>query len=175
MIGAAQTSGAPDTDGRRPAAADLCAHLAQELAELDNVGLRRRVTQLRLAGRGGSRQERGLGSRDGRLVQIDGGATKPAVELERVPSVLVLSGAHRHQRIEVGRNRAAGRKVAAGRRQAREARACQERTEYQDRAAELADEAPIGFARRDAPAANAERRRAEALDFRTDRDAAVGP
>jgi hypothetical protein len=165
VLGAVQRRAAFDANRRRPPAGDADAELRQKRAELDDVRLARRVADLGDTRRAGRRKQRGLGAGDRRLVEIDGRRPQAVRRFEHVACAFDLTRAHRLERLEMRRKRAARWEIAAGRRQVRTSTPREQRPEQQHGAAQPSDERAVGLVFHDRRAAHAQRRAADAFDL----------
>ena len=152
-------------DGRASNALDAGAHRAKKLAELHDMRLARGVTDLRAARCGGRRQERGLGARDRRFVEVIRRRLETVWRLQRVSGCLGDAHAHVPQRVKMRPDAAARREIAAGRRDDGAASTSQERPHQQHRPAKAPDQRPIGLVLCHLLAADAQRRRSDAVDL----------
>ncbi len=165
LLRAAEAHSAFHANRVRALAGDADAHAAQELAELHDVRLAGGVTDLGHAGRGGRRQQRRLGARDRRFVEVDRGRTEPIWHLQTMARALDDLGAHRGERLDVGADAPPRREVAPGRRDVRLTAPGQERPQQQNRPAQPSDQGAVGLVLQDIAALDAQRGAADALDL----------
>ena len=160
---AAQLGASLNRDGRAPAALDAGAHVAQELAQLHDVRLARRMTNLRAPGRGRRGEERGLGAGHRCFLEVVRSGLQAVRRLQRVSGRFGDAHAHVPQRIEMCTDAAARWEIAARRRDDGAAAARQERPHQQDRPAKAADQRAVGLVFRHFLAADPQRGRADAV------------
>jgi len=159
-----------DLDGGCTAAGHADAEFLQERTEFDDVGFARGVTDFRSSVGSGGREQRRLGARDRRLVEIHRGGLESFRHFEPVPRTRKNPRAHGLERLEMRGNRTACRKVAARQRESGAAAPREQRTYQQHRTAQAADERRVGFVFGDLFASHPQRRRACAFDRRAEID-----
>ena len=164
MRRAAESSDAFHANLRASDAGYTSAHLLEKLAEFDDVRLGRRVPDLGDPFGSGRSQERRLGARDRRFVEIHRGALQPIGRLQHVIGTVGLPGTHSQQCIEMGGNRAPRWEVASWRSDVRTTDPGEQGSKQQHRAAQPTDKSTVRNVTADGRRAHAKRRRPDAFD-----------
>ena len=165
VCGAAEFCRSRDPQLRTADAIHLGTHLLQELAELDDVRLGGGMADLggppgRCRG-----QQRGLRTGDRGFVEIHRRAGQAVRSLEHMVGSADVTRAHGEQGREVRRNRPPGGEIAPRWCDVSAPQSRQQRTEQQHRPAEPANQRAIGLVGDDLRRPDAQRGRADAVDF----------